>query len=96
MAPVSGPTPLLRSEAAYFALSRKRDGWREGLATFEYHRGFLKRVGVGKNSPFREGRIWLGWTEAEIAIFQPAAEGGRSDSAFSISKMVLDRLAEDA
>lgn len=53
--------------------SRKRDGWREGLATFEHHRGFLKRVGVGKNPPFGEGRIWPGWTEGE-----------RSDSTFSI------------
>lgn len=84
MAHVSGPTPLLRSEAAYLTPSRKRDGWCEGLATFEHHRGFLKRVGVGKNSPFGEGRIWPEWTEAEIPILQPAAEGGRSDSPFSI------------
>ena len=63
---------------------------------FKHHRGFLKRVGVGKNSSFGEGRIRPEWTEAEIPIFQPAAEGGRSDSPFSISKMVLDRLAADA
>ena len=84
MAYVSGPTPLLRSETAYFIPSRKRDGWREGLATFERHRGFLKRVGVGKKSPFGDGRIWPGWTEAEIPTFQPAAEGGRGNSFFSI------------
>lgn len=64
--------------------SKKRDGWCEGLATFENHRGFLKRAGVGKKSPFGERRIWPGLAKAEIAIILPAAEDRHSDSPFPI------------